>query len=277
MLAGLIAALFLGFVIISIAVFSDTSIATPEEMSSFSKLPVAGIIPYIDKKSPLLLENEGCADMVDSYRRLYAHIYSDIFAETLNGKIILLTSAIPREGKSIIAANLSLVMARAGKKSLLIDFNFERPYIHKLFGIDSKSPGLTDILARGTSLDSALMSVTDMLLGNMEMGKALGSKGLDKLNIIIAGRPLSMAGELLHSDKIEKLLQDLKNRFDIIILDGPSVSESVDGIILASKCDAALMAYSAGKKPTPRSYLKSAINSLAKSGSLKGVIITRCI
>lgn len=258
---GFIAALICALITAALAVISDSSMLTEKEVADYTGLPIAGAIPYIGPR-PLLLSSEDRAEIIEPYRHLYNNV---------DKKSILLISAVPHEGKSVTAVNLALVMARAGKRALIIDCNLTNPALHTLFGIDSKRPGLIDILNRGISLNSAMMNVTDMLLGNMKMHTALKFKGLDRINIITRGLPLSGSGELLRSDKIDTLLSELKTRFDFIILDGPSLSRSVDGAILAPKCDAAFVVYSAGN--TPRNLLKDA----AKQIPLKGVILNKCI
>lgn len=257
---GFLIALVLGLGTTALAVVSDTSLLTQKEVSDASGLPIAGAIPYT-RPNPLLLSSEDRPEIIEPYRHLYNNV---------DKKVILIVSAVPREGKSVTAANLAIVMARTGKRALIIDCNLTSPAIHTLFGINPKRPGLVDILNRGTSLDSAMMNVTDMLLGSMNMHTALKSKGLDRINIITRGLPLSGSGELLRSDKIDTLLADLKPRFDFIILDGPSLSKSVDGVILASKCDAALAVYSMGS--TPGNLLKDAL----KQVPIKAVIMNKC-
>ena len=296
LIAGFIASLIIGLLTMLLAVLFDTSILNPEELSHYTHQVVIGALGFIKPLDPklksgqhgldgLILRYDDNNKVIEPYRLLYTRIQSEILDKQPDIKSIFITSSIPREGKSVTAANLALVAARAGKKVLLIDCNLARPSIHRFFGINPKRAGLTDILNRGAALDSSIMNITDMVLGGMGMDAALKFKGLDRLSLITAGASISTAGELLRQDKIDLLLSDLKTRFDIIVLDGPPVATSADSLILAPKCQITFIVYSAGRPATPRASLRSAIHQLTtshgvsfKAGTnLKGVIMTKCI
>ena len=278
---GFVAAAIIGFLIIIITILSDTAVFTDEELSNFAKMPIAGRVPYIKptkteyfkKKSisPLIFDYEKQGEIIEHYRRLYSYIESNFLNDKPENKLMLFLSSVPREGKTTIACNTALVAARAGKRTLLMDCNLANPSINALFGIREGQAGLTDILNRGMPIDSAITNTTDMLMGNMGMDKVLKFKGLDRLSIITAGRPLSIGSELLRSDKIDSLITRLKDRFDLIVIDGPSLSASVDGIALSSKSDVVLMVYSTGN--TPRGSIRSAVAQLAKSN---GIVMNKC-
>ncbi|MDP2924560.1 MAG: AAA family ATPase [Candidatus Omnitrophota bacterium] len=291
-LVGVIVSFFVGLLVISAAVLLDTSMVTAEEVFSFTHLTVVGAIPYFKSFAPretkmknrsnLLLGYEGDNAIIEPYRLTFMRIQSTIFGTDTGGKSIFLTSAIRGEGKSLTASNLALVMARAGNKVLLIDANLTTPAIHLLFGIEKRMPGFTDVLNKGTALEDAIRDVTDFLLGGMGLKTVLKFKGLDRLKIITVGSPISDATGLLKSEKMHSLMNELKLKFDYIILDGPAIAGSADSVIMASGCDIVLMAYLAGR--TSRGSLNSAIMRLHSaqqppSGQIavKGVILNQCI
>jgi Mrp family chromosome partitioning ATPase/capsular polysaccharide biosynthesis protein len=289
-LLGSLSACLIGLIVLTIAVILDTTFATAEELFAFTHIYVAGSIPYIKapkgvknkNKAGLLLGCENEEEIIEPYKLVYMHIQANVFNEQEGAKSIFLTSAAPKEGKSIVAANLALAIARAGKKVLIIDANFIAPVMHTLFGIRSPQPGFTDLLNKGVGFEAAARDVTDFLLGGIELETALKFRGLDKLKVLTAGSPVADAAELLRSGKMHELMVNLKSSFNYIILDGPAVLSSADSVIIANECDAALLVYLAQK--TTRSSLKSALARLnsAKSQAggrlgLKAIVIKQCI
>jgi Mrp family chromosome partitioning ATPase/capsular polysaccharide biosynthesis protein len=282
-----------GLACMLLATLLDSSILNQEDLTNYTHLAVTATLPYIKhiasdgrKKSEtnLILKYEDQNNLVEPYRLLYTRMSSDLFDGQPKGKTVLMTSSVPHEGKSLIAANLSLVMARSGKKVILVDCNIARPSIHKIFGTGKNAAGLTDILIKGATLSSVVMNVTDMLLGGgMSMDQILKYKGLDRLNIISSGPSISAGGEVLRSSKLDTLLEELKANYDYIVLDAPSVSVSADSLILAPKSSAVYIVYSTGG--VPRGHLRSAIRQLSaiqveganKALAVKGVIMNRCI
>lgn len=288
---GILAAVFFGMLVSCAAVFLDTSLISQEEVFVFSGLAVWGNVPYIKSfrfkniknKADLLLEYNSESEIIEPYKLIYMHIQSDIFTNNGSGKTIFFTSALKGEGKTIVASNLALTLAKAGRRVLIIDANLANPAMHLLFGIPARIPGFTDVLNKGVTVEKVMRDVTDLLLGGIGLKAALKFKGLDRLKIITIGSPISDATELLRSEKMRGLMEELKLQFDYIILDGPSVLNNSDSVIIASESDATLLVYSAGR--TSRSSLRVALARLhygkvaaaeAKI-SLKGIILNRCI
>jgi|GEM_PF-3020034 len=290
-LAGCLLAVLISLLILFAAVFLDASIMTAEEVAAFTHLPIAGAAPYIKSlnlkknknKISLLWQHEDKATIIEPYRLIYEYIQSVVFNNQTQSKSIFLTSAASGEGKSIVASNIALAIARAGKKAVIVDTNLINPAMHLLFGIKTPIPGFTDAFALndGIALESVMRDVTDLLLGGMGLTATLKLKGLDRLKIITAGSPISDATELLRSGRMKGLMNQLKSQFDFIILDGPPVLNSNYSTIIASQCDAALLVYSLGE--TPRHNLRLALNRLYpgekfdKEKNLKGVILNKCI
>ena len=274
-------------------VFLDTSLLTPEQVYTFTHLPVLGAVPYlkprllkstkIKEKSSLILGWEDNSEVIEPYRTLYNNILSDIFQGQMDNKSILLTSSTAGESKTIIASNLALVMAKMGRRVLLVDANFINPSVHRVFGIESRMSGFTDLLNKGTDFKAAIRDVTDILLGNIGLEAALKFKGLDRLKLVTAGSPVSDPGGLLKSENTNLVIEEFKKRFDCVILDGPAISASADSLSLAAHCEATFIVYSVGK--TPRKSLKSALiqaGDTQEAGAgggmaVKGVIVNLCI
>lgn len=141
---------------------------------------------------------------------------------------IMFTSALPGEGKSTSAANVAIVFAQEGKKVLLIDADMRKPTLHYTFHT-TNSPGLSGVLAKQWNLFDVLKKTN-----------------VEGMHLITSGEIPSNPAELLASKSMDALLEEIKGRFDIIILDTPPVLGIVDAQILSNKCDGTILVISAG-------------------------------
>lgn len=158
----------------------------------------------------------------EEFRTLRSRLYQ--IREKMALKRILVTSAMPREGKSFVASNLTQVLVRQhGRRALLIDADLRNPGLHKNFGTEL-TPGLSDYLA-GESDEFAIMR-----RGPME-----------NLFFIPAGRVASTAPELLANGRLKLLLQRVEPLFDWVILDSSPVIPVSDPTVVAGICDGVLM------------------------------------
>ena len=137
-------------------------------------------------------------------------------------KTIIVTSATPHEGKSTVIASLAIVLAQAGKKVLLIDCDFRNPTIHKLFGLTNT--GMTNFVATGEALEKIKQTVEQ-----------------ENLTIITAGPVPPNPSEILTSQKMSNLLDQLKQEYDYILLDTPPILPVTDAAALSHKTDGVLL------------------------------------
>ena len=154
-----------------------------------------------------------------------------------NGRLlrtIIITSPNKGDGKSLTAANLALTMAQEfQQRVLLVDGDLRRPSIHRLFGI-SDTPGLSDVLMGGASVEDALVPVPDQRLTILPSG-------------VIPRHP----AELLGSAAMRRVLDTLRTRFDRILIDMPPVAPLADVAVASSMADGILMIVRAGVTPKP--------------------------
>jgi succinoglycan biosynthesis transport protein ExoP len=183
-------------------------------------------------------------------------------------KTIVVTSAAPGEGKTLTAANLSTSFAHDGLQVLLVDCDVRRPKLHGLFRVP-RSPGLLDLLAppNGGS-NSTVRSLT------FGAGKTEGEDPLDHvlrptpirgLTLLTCGALPTNASNLLSGVRMRVLLEELKQRFDLVVLDTPPVLATADAGILGSLADGVLLVVRAGQ--TDRSAAQRAHQQLANMGS----------
>ena len=143
-------------------------------------------------------------------------------------KIIVVTSSMQGEGKSITAANLAISYAMADRKVLLIDCDLRRPKLARLMQINSKV-GLSNVIMQPRLLEQAVIST--------------GVRGLD---VILSGDIPPNPSELLGSSRMQRLLQGLREAYDFIIMDSPPVNMVTDAVVLAPESDGVLFLVRAG-------------------------------
>src|SRR4030042_2699227 len=189
------------------------------------------LVSYTDKHS----------FVAEQYKVLRTNLYSLSPRETL--KTIVITSSQSQEGKSVTSCNLSYTLSLdAEKKILLLDADFRRPSIHRLFGIPRK-PGFTDVLSGLVELEHFTKKPT---FGN--------------LHVIPSGTLITNPSEFLSSIKMRNLIKELKTSFDYVIFDSPPVINVTDSCILGSICDGVLLVVKAGI--TPKNMIEEAFTML---------------
>jgi capsular exopolysaccharide synthesis family protein len=152
---------------------------------------------------------------------------------------LVVTSAAPQEGKTLIAANLAVAFARGGARVLLVDCDIHRPRLHRLFRV-SRAPGLMDLLRSG-SADSPLPAAVNHRLA------AIRRTGIDRLSLLPCGADAQQTPELLEPGTLRGLLKQLRVDFDVILLDTPPVLVSADAPTLAASADGVIMVVRAGQ------------------------------
>lgn len=144
-------------------------------------------------------------------------------------KTLLITSPGSGEGKSLTSANLGVVFAQYGKSVIIVDADLRKPTQHRVFGIGNNI-GLTSVMLGEVSLDNALIPIEDI-----------------GLSVLPTGPLPPNPAELLGSERMLGILEELKEKADIVILDTPPVVAVTDAALLASRVDGVLLVLAAGK------------------------------
>ena len=169
------------------------------------------IISYNDPKSVIS----------EQYRTIRTNIeYSNVDQNT---KTILVTSSDKNEGKTTTVSNLAVSFANLNKKILLIDCDLRNPSIHKMFRLNNIY-GLTDILAKDRAVD-----------------KCIQKTELENLYVLTAGSTPPNPAEILSSEKMKNLIEDLKNIYDYIFIDTPPIGLVTDAGVLSSFIDGVVL------------------------------------
>lgn len=177
----------------------------------------ARLITHLDPKSPVS----------EAYRTLRTNLQFSRIEKSV--KTVLITSSGPKEGKSTTSANLAIAIAQSGKRVVLIDADLRRPVVHSIFGLE-KEDGITNYLMNDISYEGMIK-------------KSI----IDNLFIIPSGVLPPNPSELLSSQKMEELINKLKNDFDMIIYDTPPIIAVTDAAILGTKVDGCILVVNSGK------------------------------
>ncbi len=263
---GTILGFILGLVFAFLIETFDTSIGTIEEIENYLGAPVLGVIPQMsekDLKASLSDKYPGKVDDVTSERvsRLVSHFApQSTLAESYrslrtnlnfacredNIKVVVFTSATPREGKTTSIVNLAITIAQTGQRVLLVEADLRKPVIANMFGID-QTPGLTDALMGDHDWVKSVKTIADIMMGKLNIDEILETPGMDNLHIIPSGTIPPNPAELINSKIIDDFIAWAKSNYDFILMDAPPILAATDAALLGSKVDATIIVYRVGK------------------------------
>lgn len=255
-LQGLLLGLMLGSGIALGLEFSDQRIRGIDDISALG-LSVLGVIPRMltssitERGRAVFLEPS--SDIAEGYRTIRTSIYFGL--PEGSDKVLLVTSPNPGDGKSTSAANLAITMAKAGRNVLLIDGDCRKPMQHNVFSL-GKVQGLADILAGNVAVDDVIVK----------------SHEIEGLSILPCGTLPANPAEALGSHRFDSLLEELRARFDHVIIDAPPILPVTDARVLATKVEAVILVLRAGKSTRRMAgHARDAI--LSVGGSFAGVVV----
>jgi len=259
--AGLVTGIFLGVLLAILFEELGTQIRTPEALTQLTKWPVLATIWRVPSSHTKdIIHPTGSDANVESYRILRTSIGFSSVDEPLHSLVV--SSALPYDGKSVVAANLAIFMAKAGKRTLLIDADLRRPTLHEKFGLPPAQQGLSNAImafsapiTTNASPESQILSAifssdqpsTNALLTNTALAIApldpfIHAVDIPNLQIMPSGPLPPNPSELLDSKAMERLFAAIANYpADIVIFDSPPMLGLSDASILASKVDGTLI------------------------------------
>lgn len=242
---GLTTGIGLAFVLEGI----DNTVRTPEQAQLISGLPSLGMIPHGSKNNvetnsrslsvasskeavELITHSRPQSQMSEAYRALRTSLL--LTSVGAPPKVILITSALPQEGKTTTSINTATVLAQKGTRVLLVDADLRRPSIHKMLGIGPRI-GLSNVLTGGATLQEATFR----------------SSLLPNLFILAAGTPPPNPAELLASGQMIEILSSLRDQFDHIVIDTPPTLSVTDAVVLSPFADGVVLVIRCGQTTKP--------------------------
>lgn len=252
-LLGLLASLAM----IYLAETRDKMIKTVEEARDLMGLTLLGVIPGLGKSKslPLWGDNSDCSvpaivvrdtprsAISEAYRMLRANL--NFISADKQLKSVVVTSSVPKEGKSTVAANLAMAIAQMERKVLLVDADLHRPVQHQIWDINN-TQGLSNVIVGQIEIMTAIKSVAD------------------NLDVLTAGVVPPSPGSLLDSKRMASLLSSFSAYYDYVIVDAPSLSVAADAATLGQMADGVLLVVRPGVADTVSAAF--ALELLEKSG-----------
>jgi capsular exopolysaccharide synthesis family protein len=233
--------------------YLDNTVKTPDDLAKYVRIPYIGPVPsYAEElgetpyERALVTLNFPKSTSAEAYRGIRTAIVFSSSAEK-NSRTLLVTSSGPAEGKSLTAANLAIAMAQAGTRTVLVDADFRKPRVHRIFGY-TRDQGLTN-----------------HLVGGVDLGAIVVRTKIPNLDIIPAGVVPPNPAELIGSASMRRVIEALAARYEKVVIDSPPVSAVTDSVILGTLVDDVLLVVSAGKYS--RDAIRRSVDQLGDVGA----------
>jgi len=226
----------LAFAFVLLRSFGDRRIRSVEEVPGLLNLSVVGVFPRIagpNVRSRIgrIVEEHAGSVAAEAIRNLRT---ATTFALPKSGKgVILVTSSVSGEGKSISASNLAFALATGGRRTLLVDGDMRKPRQHRIYNVDNDL-GLGHVMTRAATAGKCIVQ-------NVAAG----------LDLLPAGDPFGKPSEIFESRDFPELIEFLRRKYDCIVIDAPPVLESSEARVMASEVDLTVFVMRIGISTAP--------------------------
>jgi len=256
-LLGILLGLFGGVGFAFFLEYLDNSITDPEEAERRLNTPVLGVLEKIKKGTDpdVLLQEEPSSTWAESFKLIRTSL---LLSRGGNApKTILVTSMVPKEGKTTTSINLAISLAQTGSPVLMIDADMRKPRLHKTLGLANTS-GLSQLLAGQEKIQN------DAIIKDPNTG----------VSLLPAGPTPPNPAELLGTETFSNLLARLGRDYDYIILDSPPVFSATDSLVVSSQVDGVVLVVAAGE--TSYDAVSKGIRNLTSvGGKILGMVLNK--
>jgi succinoglycan biosynthesis transport protein ExoP len=232
--------LVLGTILAFILEALDSRVHSAEEISESLGLPLLARVPRPQRRrraeGQLVMLSEPNSPQAEAFRVLRTNL--ELMNLDRAVRSIMVTSAVESEGKSTTVANVAVALARSGARVTLVDFDLRQPSLHHFFGIE-REPGLTDVARGHIDLDQALVPIalTDGP-GHAHGTNGHGTRVMGFLDVLPSGQIPPDPGEVVSARVIDDILERLRERADLVLMDSPPLLQVGDALALSAKADA---------------------------------------
>ena len=251
---GLISGI-LACVIVILRYFTMNRFNTAEDVDKYLSLPLYAAMPAVSKRElkPSMIYSQPDGFFSEAVRTCRTSMSLQMMEKS---KTILISSSVPNEGKTTISFNLSCAFSKSGKSTLLVDLDLRKPFVAKGLGLDQKHPGLSDILSGQCSMQETIQPYSK---GGYDVITAGGARNLGPQ-------------ELLNSENLHEFFRQAKEKYEVILLDGPPVLLVSDAMIATKFTD--YFVYVVNSKRTPVNVVDKAMALFRRNNiDVSGVIL----
>jgi tyrosine-protein kinase len=266
---GVVVGLMLGLGAAFLLNAFDRRVRDVDEIERELDIPLLGRLPVPQGRSDMYTILDGRPDaMSEAVSRLRTNF--DFANAELQAKVVMATSAGAEEGKSTTVSNLAIALARSGRHVVLVDLDIRRPSLARMFRLQDRA-GLTDAVVGNVDAKTVLHTVNHTALSSRLRPRGEGSSGV--LEVVTAGRARIDPAELVETPGLAGLLQRLRDRAEIVLLDAPPILITGDAMALTGKVDAVLLVTRLGTVKVPA--LRELARALGRSpGPVLGFVAT---
>jgi capsular exopolysaccharide synthesis family protein len=243
--------LLLTIIIIVVRLFFYTKIKSVDHLKELTELPLIGVLPLVKKSDSegIIVDQSPNSLVAESFRSFrtnlqYAHIGVD-------AKTFLVTSFLPGEGKTFTSVNLATILAKSGKKTVILELDLHKPKIFKRFGLQPQAKGITTYITGQNTLD-----------------EIISPSHIENLYCIYSGPIPPNPSEFVLSEKMKDLISYAKENFDYVIIDTPPAGLLSDSVYLIQYVDASIFVLNT-KSSTKK--VITFIETLIESNGLKNI------
>ncbi|GAB3855602.1 polysaccharide biosynthesis tyrosine autokinase [Nocardioides maradonensis] len=251
--AGLVG-LLLGVALAVARELLDRTIRTADHVADITESPVLASIGFDGdiRRAPLLTDLGGFAARTEAFRLLRTNLqFIDLDNQP---RCLVITSAVPGEGKTMTSTNLAVALAQTGRRTLIIDADLRRPRVASTLGLDPA------------------VGLTTALVGKTEIADAIQVHGPSGLHVLASGAKPPNPTEILQSRVTHDLIRRLRASYDTVIIDAPPLLPVADASVLATLADGVILVIRHAK--TTRDQVTEAVNRVAQvGGRMYGVVV----
>lgn len=256
LIIALILGLGSGFGIAFVAQVLDNKIQSINDVENVLGIPFLGGVPFwvhsgLEKTIRPIVTEEYSTGAVEAYRALRTGVLSAL--DKMNEKIVFVTSADSKEGKTLTVLNIAILIAQMNKKVLLVDMDVRRGRLHRSLGLE-REPGVADVLKEDRSLKEVIMETR-----------------IENLNLVPTGCSIKEAAELLQSSDLASMFSDVQDDYDYILIDTSPVLRVTDTAIIASQGFGVVL-YVARVNHTPKPLIRYSLDIL-KDTRILGMVM----
>ena len=236
---------------------TDKRLVGPQEIAGLMGVPVLGTLPKVgggneDLELERSVLESPSSPVAEACRGIRTAL--KFGAQAAHDRVVLVTSAGQREGKSALVSNLAAAMAQAGQRTLVVDADFHQPRQQAIFRL-ADGPGLAQVLA-----------------GESDWGAVVRREVIPGLDVLTSGPRPSNPAELLNGRALPHLMRELAGAYDAVLVDSPPVMLATDGLVLAAVCDATLLVLRVGQSDR-RATEQAQERLLSVGGRIVGVVV----